>query len=58
MSDEVPHDQLKHDLNVIGVPAPENIETKDHVHSKISVKVKTDAGILIFENGILVKIDK
>lgn len=58
MSDEVPHDQLKHDLNVIGVPSPENIETKGHVHSKISVKVKTEAGILVFENGILVKVDK
>jgi hypothetical protein len=29
----------------------------DHKHSDVSVKFKTDEGVMIFEDGILVKVD-
>ncbi len=58
MADEIPHDQLIADLAAIGMPEAANIATTDHKHSKVSEKIKTEAGVLVFENGILVKIDK
>jgi hypothetical protein len=57
MSDVNPHDQLKADLSNIGYPDASNVEVKTHIHSKVSIKVKTESGILVFKNGILVEIN-
>jgi hypothetical protein len=41
-------------VKVQDIPAP---ATADHKHSNISVKFETGEGVMIFENGILVKVD-
>lgn len=35
-----------------------NYASKDHIHSKVSVKFKTDEGVMVFENGILTEVVK
>ena len=35
------------------LPAP-----SDHKHSDVKLELKTDAGMLVFENGILIKVGK
>jgi hypothetical protein len=51
---QIPHDQLLEDLKSVGLPEPATVAVK----SEISAKVKTGVGVLIFENGILVGIEK
>ena len=62
MSDEISHDQLIADMGAIGIPDAANIATKDelkkHTHSEVSLKVKVNTQVLIFENGILTKVSK
>jgi hypothetical protein len=37
----------------VTIPAP---ASASHTHSDVKLEVKTDAGVLVFENGILVKV--
>jgi hypothetical protein len=54
MPEETPHSQLIADLKNIGMPEAETIAVK----SSVSATVKTEAGTLVFKNGILVKFEK